>query len=288
MNSLKHRKQQLKHLRFILKLKESDELENIITNVDSYYGEFVEEKKDKNTGLAKRYKDGSVKRRILNPPFNSLKNIQSKIKNKILSKIPLPENIHGAVKKKSNITNAKYHQGNKYIFTTDLVDFFPSITIKDVNSIFSGLGYSCLMARFLSLLTTYKKRVPQGAPTSSHLANLAFLNIDKTIIDFCYKKGIKYTRYVDDLTFSAPFDFKDDILSIIKIIKCPSHNFKINYRKTNYKGNQIITGIQLSNNCLGVPDKIKIKVEEEKKLGLQNGPYTNYANQIISTNKRKK
>ena len=84
---------------------------------DRYYNEWHETKLVKGTSDIKCYMDGTPKIRTIRSPSPALKSIQSKIKNKILSPIPLPENVHGGVKGKSNITNAKPHKGNKYQFT---------------------------------------------------------------------------------------------------------------------------------------------------------------------------
>lgn len=95
-------------------------LDEIIKNIDSHYSERIELKIDNKTGLPKTYIDGTTKKRIIRPSKKRLKIIQSKIKDRILSKIELPNNVHGGVKKRSNISNAKPHQGNKYVFVTDL------------------------------------------------------------------------------------------------------------------------------------------------------------------------
>ena len=96
------------------------ELKFIIKNIDKQYKEWDEIKIDKRTDLPKTYLDGTIKKRTLRPSKARLKLIQSRTKERILSLIELPKNVHGGRKKRSNITNAKAHQGNKYILTTDL------------------------------------------------------------------------------------------------------------------------------------------------------------------------
>ena len=36
----------------------------------------------------------------------------------------MPQYVYGGVQGKNNVRNARFHQGNKYIFTTDLKSFF--------------------------------------------------------------------------------------------------------------------------------------------------------------------
>ena len=107
--------------------KSEKELNRIIEKLDDYYKEWSKIKKDKETGLPKKDKNGNYKTRVVRESKGIIKEIQGKISNKILKLIKLPKNIKGGVKGESNITNARIHKGNGYIFTTDLENFFPSI-----------------------------------------------------------------------------------------------------------------------------------------------------------------
>lgn len=46
--------------------------------------------------------------------------------------------------------------------------------------------------------------LPQGAPTSAALANLATFSLDRRLTGLAASFGARYTRYVDDLVFSGP------------------------------------------------------------------------------------
>lgn len=284
MKTWEYEKSQTKYLCSLLKIN-TDTLNDVLSNIGAYYNEWIEEKIDKKSGLPKTYLDGTVKKRIIRPSLRELKSIQKVIQTDILAKIILPDNIHGGIKKRSNITNAKAHKGNKYQFTTDLQDFYPSINNKLVYTTFLELGYSSYVASLLTKLTTWKNELPQGTPTSTHIANLSFLKTDKKLIEFCQKRNIKYTRYVDDLTFSAQFDFSTSIHEIIAIIL--SSGFKMSRRKTIYKGNQTITGIDVFNNYIDAPKKVLEKYELEQLSESNSKPYTNYVNNIRKTNIQK-
>lgn len=283
MNSSQYRKSQLKHLCSIIGCQ-PNEVIYITTHIDEYYREWFEKKPDNKTGDFKRYKDGSLKLRPIRPSLKRLKVIQKSIKDKILAPISLPENIHGGIKGKSNISNAKPHQGNKYQFTTDLLGFYPSVKYDQVFHLFLSLDYSDHFAHWLTKLTTWKHELPQGTSTSPHLANLVFLEIDKCLIPFCRANNLTYTRYVDDLTFSSQQDFKPILNDILGIIT--SCGYKISYRKTSYKGDQTITGIKVFNNCIDAPQKIIDKAKAEQLIDNKLKPYSNYLNSIRRTNRK--
>lgn len=258
-------------------------LDKVITELDNHYTERIEEKIDSKTGKPKTYLDGTIKQRVIRPSKKKLKIIQSKIKDRILSKIELPSNVHGGVKKKSNITNAKPHQGNKYVFVTDLKDFYPSIKSKKIHELFIELGYNKQFALYVTKLTTWKGELPQGTPTSTHISNVYFLKTDYELIKLCEENNITYTRYVDDLTFSSPKNFKDLIPTFLAVIK--KSGLKISYRKTNYQGNQNVTGIVVLLHKIKAPKKIIEKASLEIDNHPSCKPYTNYQESIDKTNR---
>jgi RNA-directed DNA polymerase len=151
-----------------------------------------------------------------------------------------------------------------------------------VYTTFLELGLSNHFAHWLTKLTTWKYELPQGTPTSTHIANLVFLETDKIILALCEKHGLIYTRYVDDLTFSSQVDFKPLLNDILEIIM--DGGYKINYRKTKYKGFQTITGIDVFNNFIDAPEKIKKKALAENQSDKKIKPYSNYLNSIRRTN----
>ena len=282
MNSSQFKTNEFKKLCAIISFKPK-EVENIVNNLDNYYKEWIEKKLDKKTGLPKIYLDRTEKKRTIRSSQKELKIIQLRIKNKILVPIKLPKVVHGGVKKCSNITNAKPHQGNKYIFTTDLQEFYPNISSKRVYEMFTNF-FSPHFSHWITNITTWKYELPQGTPTSTHIANLVFLKTDIELINFCNQNNITYTRYVDDLTFSSQQDFKSHLNEILNIVT--KNDFKLSYRKTQYKGNQTITGINVFLNKIDAPEKIieKSKIEIETNSELK--PITNYLKNIRKTNKK--
>ena len=286
MNASKYKKNELKKLGGLIGFTPERILKNL-DELDSYYREWVEIKENKETGIPKTYIDGTIKSRTIRASLRELKVIQKRIKDKIITPIKLPEQVHGGVKGKSNITNAKAHEGNDFVFVTDLQAFYPSVTSEQVYRTFVGLGFSTHISHYLTKLTTLKYELPQGTPTSGHIANLVFMNTDIKLIALCNKHQITYTRFVDDLTFSSTKNFKHLHQKILDIVKGGDGNFKISYRKTDYKGEQNITGIDVFKDRIDAPKRIIDKADAEIAMNSENKPYSIYLNNIRKTNVKK-
>lgn len=269
-----------KHLSHVLNV-DFKEIQSIIQNINNHYREKVITKLDK-FGNPKLDKDGNPKQRIINPSTNRLKVIQKRIQKNILLKLELPSYAFGAVKGKDNVYNAKQHQGKKYKFTTDLKDFFPSITNKAVNEMFVSQDFSYQVASILTKLTTYKGRIPQGAPTSSTLANLVFTKTGNLLYEYAQKNNMTFTSFVDDMTLSSSSDFKEKIPEILDII---TREFKISHKKTNYSRNPNITGLHPMNNHLKLPKSFMAKLKStDKKTSEQKAGLLMYKNKISNIN----
>ena len=277
-----------KHLCYILKTN-INTIQHIIDNIGDYYTSWEITKKDKDTNLPILV-DGKPKIRELNSTKRELKLIQKRIYKFLLANVELPEYAYGGIPKKDNVANAKYHQGNKYIFTTDLKAYFPSISHNQVFELFLELKFSPTISRLLTQLTTYKHQLPQGVPTSTLIANLVFRKTGDKISEFAKQNQLKFTTFVDDLTLSSKIDFKDKVPTILEIIT--NNGYKISHKKTNYQTkNPIITGVICQNN------KLKLKNDVYKRLSrLKNNPdavgrhkgLLQYRKKVDKTNKRKK
>lgn len=258
-----------------------EDFDLICTYIDDYYRKKVILKKDSE---GKPRYDGNGKRleRILYPSHGQLKRIQKQIESKFLKKIELPYYIQGGVKNRSNVTNAKLHKGSKYKFLTDIKSFYPSISNDQVFKTLLELGFSKLVSSHITKLTTYKGMLPQGTPTSTTLSNLVFRSTDLKLMSICKAEGIKYSRFVDDTTFSSNVDFKSKINSLLKIIQ--DDGYRISHKKTFYKSSICnITGVMTGVNHFGPPFSLQSKLNEtnltEDQLNGLNG-YIEYIKRI--------
>jgi retron-type reverse transcriptase len=214
--------------------------------------------------------------REITAPYPALIECQNWIYKNILLKIRIHPAAQGFTFKKSIITNAKIHIGQKHFLKIDLKDFFPSITINQVMTIFKSLGYTNKVAYYLSAICCYGDVLPQGASTSPALSNIIGRTLDKRLFAFAKAYNLRYTRYADDLAFSGeeiPVKFLDYISSIIE-----SCGFSVNEKKTilqqKDKAKRIITGISISDETIKVPREYKRKLKQEihciRKFGISS------------------
>jgi hypothetical protein len=113
----------------------------------------------------------------------------------------------GGVRGGSIRKNALEHAGQQFVYTTDVSDFFRSIRAGRVRAWFREVGCSEQVAAMCARLCTFDDRLEQGLMTSPFLADQLMIPVDDQIGRACRKRGLVYTRYVDDISVSGPFDF---------------------------------------------------------------------------------
>ena len=141
--------------------------------------------------------------RTIRQPVRPLKAVQAWILRNILDKLTPSPHATAFIKRKNLKDNVAPHANNRYFLCLDLKDFFPSIKMWRVVSLFKLLGYSNYSAFILARICTCKNSLPQGAVTSPSLSNFISGKLDKRISGYTSKKNVIYTRYADDMTFSS-------------------------------------------------------------------------------------
>lgn len=142
--------------------------------------------------------------------FEPLKRVQRKIVDRLLSRVRFPYYVHGGVKDRerprSIFTNATQHTGARFLILMDIEDFYPSISQKLAEQVFSDcLKFSVDVSEVLACLCCRQGIVPQGASTSGYVANLAFWDVEPALVDWLRGKGLSYSRFADDITVSSAF-----------------------------------------------------------------------------------
>lgn len=157
--------------------------------------------------------------RTISAPSNSLKLIQKKL-NQVLHCVYQPKpSVHGFVRHKSIVTNAKAHTKKQYILNIDFKEFFPSINFGRVRGMFMALPYRLNpeVATILAQICCHDNYIPQGAPTSPIISNMICAKLDSQLQKLAKQYRCTYTRYADDITFSTTRKFPEDIAYILTI-----------------------------------------------------------------------
>lgn len=146
--------------------------------------------------------DGSIRQTFDALPL--LKSVHRRIQKQFFQRVVFPGYLTGSLKGRDARRNAALHAGAAIVVTEDIKNFFPSTGAQVVYSIWAGFfGFGPEVAQLLTMLTIKDGGLPQGAITSSYLANLAFWDREWRLYENLRDRGISYSRYVDDITFSS-------------------------------------------------------------------------------------
>jgi RNA-directed DNA polymerase len=189
--------------------------------------------------IRKRPSEPGEKRfRVIAVPDPSLLKVQRWITQEVLSKAK-PHSASTAFSKGDTLlAAAEPHCGCRWLIKLDVRNFFESIGEIPVYHVFRSIGYQPLIAFELARLCTRLRssirlprrrwwvrwwrwttilsyqvwrpdngsrmgHLPQGAPTSPMLANLAMRGFDRRVSEIAERHGLIYTRYADDLSLST-------------------------------------------------------------------------------------
>lgn len=171
--------------------------------------------------------------RLIEAPTAALRQVQRRLLHEVLALIPVHEAAHGFVRGRSVASATQLHSGSDMLLVADLLSFFSSISAGRVYGLMRRAGYPEPVAHILTGLLTVRTPVAvlsampdggrpedrfalrallqqphlaQGAPTSPALANAVAYRFDARCAGYAAAAGFRYTRYADDLLFSADLD----------------------------------------------------------------------------------
>jgi hypothetical protein len=195
-----------------------------------------------------------------------------------LSDLPVHPNALAYVPGKSIRLNAGIHAENGPILKMDFRNFFPSIRAADwmkycsEHDIFEDANDARLAARVLFRRERGQSvlRLAIGAPSSPHISNLLMYAFDRAISERMAEDHVTYTRYADDLTFSAKRTgyltrVESDVRRTLRALRYPT--LYINDRKTvlaTKKYRREVTGVILTND-----NRVSLGREKKRKLRAQ-------------------
>ena len=243
--------------------------------------------------------------RVLEAPKPRLKAMQRLLLARVLHGVPPHDAAHGFRPGRSVATYAALHAGQAVVLRMDLEGFFASVSVGRVYGILRTAGYPEPVAHCLAgLCTTVLPRsawarvprpadelleahwrlgrrlaaphLPQGAPTSPVLANLAARRLDVRLTALAVSWGGAYTRYADDLAFSGGRGWGRGTSRLIDAVAAiaASEGFRVNDRKTAVlprAGRQLLGGLVVNER----PHVGRVEVDRLKAVlhnCVRNGP----------------
>jgi RNA-directed DNA polymerase len=244
--------------------------------------------------------------RLLEAPKPRLKRVQRWLLDEVLSRIPPSDAAHGFVPGRSVRTFIAPHVGRAVVVRMDLEDFFASISHARVVAIFRRVGYPRRVAsalaglctapapagvlaehprtstdlgqRFLANARLRDAHLPQGAPTSPALSNLAAWRLDRRIAALAAGFGATMTRYADDLAFSGDETFAHALRIFIPRVGAIviEEGFRLNHRKTRVMrrgARQTLCGVVI-NDTANLPrrerDRLRATLFNAARFGLDS------------------
>ena len=199
--------------------------------------------------------------RTLHVPSPQLKRLQTVILRHILNVLPASRYATAYKEGAQLMDNALPHVGKRYLLKLDITDFFGSIRFDQVyRAAFNANYFSKQIGLMLTRLCCRQDVLPQGAPTSPALSNLVMKNFDNNMGAWCAKRGISYTRYCDDMTFSSDkplYHVYEKARAMLEEM-----GFQLNEKKTRFvtgSSRQSVTG-------LTVNEKVSVSREYKREL----------------------
>ncbi len=192
-----------------------------------YLREIVERKRDPYEDITRLKRDGT--KRHISSPEPVLMAVQRWVHRNVLGPLTPHAASFAYHTGRSIVQCAEQHLGARWLVKMDLHDFFGTVDEVRVYRVLRALGYPPLVSFELARVCTRMRGerqyglgmpqvirsyavarqgvLPQGAPTSGTLANAAASGLDRRLIDMAALHGVVYTRYSDDLVFSAGESF---------------------------------------------------------------------------------
>jgi RNA-directed DNA polymerase len=213
--------------------------------------------------------------RLLEIPDERLRRVQRLLLRSVIALIPVNDAAHGFITARSAATEAALHTGREIVVSLDLTTFFTRVRASRIYGVFRQSGFPESVAHLMTGLCTSSvpprviaamprggdsderfaqrqalaaNHLPQGAPTSPLVANLAIRRLDSRLAGWAKSVGATYTRYADDFAFSGDHELarRPDafIRGVERIVLDEGH--AINQRKTRVRRSgvrQTVTGI---------------------------------------------
>lgn len=247
-----------------------------------------------------RVPKGRGKQRQLLIPNPPLKYLQKAVVSLLTepARAAIPDWVFGVGPQRTAFDAAERHLGQRFFLSCDIGSFFDNVRMHHVVTGLGLLGGVSPDSRegvahdtriLIARLCTHRGRLPQGAPSSPLLANLAFVDVDRRIrakLSEVLRSGFVYTRYFDDITVSvsrataaklgvrSAREFRERIEPLIKGY-VEDAGFSLNGDKTRASANDQghrVTGLVVRDGTITLPRSARRHVgklvEQVTKMGV--------------------
>jgi len=201
--------------------------------------------------------------RIIAQPAREVKVLQYWVMQHALNRFAVHPSATGYRDGLNIADNARRHVNSGFLLKLDFKDFFPSIKSYDFKRYIAKHApeFSDEEVEALSRILFWKPRgtndmrLSIGAPSSPLLSNILLRNFDDRVAEFCSGVGVSYTRYADDLSFSADASEKLRLVEAMVhrlSVSLESPKLTLNTEKTvrvSKKRARRVTGLILTNDA---------------------------------------
>ena len=213
--------------------------------------------------------------RTIAQPAKEVKALQYWVMKNVLGKFAVHPAATAYRRGRTIAHNAKPHARGRFLLKLDFKDFFPSLRAHDFERLTKRrrTGLTAVEIELLCHILfwipkgTTSLRLSIGAPSSPMLSNILMTDFDHRVVSLCAAHGVTYTRYADDLSFSARWstslqEVEKGVLRLCERIHSPS--LTINPRKTvrvSKREARRVTGLVLTNDR-----KVSLGREEKRRI----------------------
>lgn len=236
-----------------------------------------------------RYKDHYINKRngrgkrLISQPTKEIKFLQRLLVKFELADLPMHEAAMAYRKGLSTKHHAEQHASSKYLLKLDFRDFFLSLHDSALDYLLARDTHFSHAERWMicnllcrRLPNTSIQRLSIGAPSSPFVSNYMMHEFDAKLTAFCSSRGVRYTRYADDLALSTSnphiLDLvKDEVQRILQELSYL--RISLNEEKTvnvSRKKRRTLVGLTLSNE-----GKVSVGREEKRRLRAEFHSFSN-------------
>ena len=213
--------------------------------------------------IAKRGKNKSGEyRTVFKSNHEWLSQLHRGISMMITNSVIFDNHVQGFVKGRSILTNAEIHLGAKKLLHADITNFFDAISNTHIEQALRSIGANEHAVKIITKISTINNFLRQGTRCSPAISNLVCRKLDMEMLSIAKSYDCKYSRYVDDITFSGDTTPSDE--SIREALLQNGFQLRGNRCAVQIKGrNQYVTGLTITDH---IQPRLPVRLKKRIRL----------------------